>query len=159
DLGVELFGRHSRFESGDRREKMERSRTTDGVRSEIGEGNPDVDGLWSRVREIRSHDADDGVRAAVERDRLAGDRRVGAEATLPKAMAQHDELVATFDLFVGGEYTAEQGVGAEGLEESGCDENGGKPLGRAAAGEIDAGGGVVEESADRFSELAARPDI
>ncbi len=54
----------------------------------------------------RAEHADDFVGLAVQRELAADDRRVAAEAPLPEPFAQHDDVSAVRQIFVGGRTSA-----------------------------------------------------
>ena len=67
--------------------------------------------------EVGRHDADDGDRHAIQPDRLADDRRVGAEAAGPEPVADDD--LAGVGGQPGGEAGAEQWSAAKEREQAG----------------------------------------
>ena len=60
--------------------------------------------------------------AVIQPDRAPDDSRVCAEATPPDRVAQHDDLVSTFDFVMACERAAESGSNANDIEESGSEK-------------------------------------
>src|SRR5204863_1188136 len=85
-------------------------------------GNPDVRRTCNAhgIREIRRHDADDFVSAALdrrgaaleilERDESPNDAGISAEVAAPHGVAEHDHTLVAGDCAVGCEGTAERRV-------------------------------------------------
>ena len=88
-LVVRSLDGDTRFQPGDRLHEM-------GAAAVLGDvprdAMPDVGPV--RIRKPLRHHADDGEQRAVERDRLADNRRVAAETFAPQAMADHRDPVA-----------------------------------------------------------------
>src|SRR5439155_26564356 len=86
--------------------------------------------IAEREDEPWSHDAGDGVRRAVEENRTADDRRIGAEPPPPQAVGEHHDafgarFVATLDRAAGDRPRAEE------IEEPAADARALEPLGVA----------------------------
>ena len=88
--------------------------------------------------------ADDEVRLAAERDRLADGLAIAVEPTLPELPAEHDDALAPGQVFVDAERPAGLEWRAEEPEELGADVARSELLRHVAAGEIDDAG--VERS-------------
>jgi hypothetical protein len=90
-------------------------------------------------RQLRRHDADDGVRLAVDRDSLPDDPRVGAEAAPPEAVTEHHHSGCAVG-FVGPSESATEGwCDAQRLEVVGRDARRDDALRFAATGEVHRG--------------------
>src|SRR5205085_4967811 len=88
-----------------------------------GDGSPEVGRLPAELApevEVGRHDADDRVRLAVERDVLVDDGQA-REATMPEAVAEDYDLVASFRVLVAGEGSPFGGTSAERGEDVGRD--------------------------------------
>ena len=70
--------------------------------------------------EARGHDADDVVLLAVHPQRPPNDRNITAEAALPEAVAEYDDLTAAWLIFVGRVGAPVQRRHAENSEEVCC---------------------------------------
>jgi hypothetical protein len=117
-----LFRRHTRLESADGEEVVV------GARFEPSAAGFDLprhhqrNPHFGRVSNFSpdepfGRDADDRERAAVERDLAVDDRRVCAEATLPRGVAQHgDGVRPRSPILFGQEAAAERGAHAEHVE-------------------------------------------
>src|SRR5262245_43416559 len=79
---------------------------------------PHLDGVEREI-EVRRRHADDGESFGVERQSLAHNARIGAEAADPEAMLEHDQLIASRLVFARLKRTAERRAGAERVEEVG----------------------------------------
>ena len=85
-----------------------------------------------RPPEMRRQHADDFERVAVERDRAADDRRIGAEAPPPQRIAEQDDAVAADGFLLGAEIAAERRRHADHAEERRRDLERAHALGLAA---------------------------
>ena len=107
-LRVRLCHRDAGFEPAHDQQPVEV--VVDLVRSE---GERQVHLLLDAVARPRPQHADHGVRLAVEPDRLAHDRGIGAPALLPEAVRQDDALVVADDAFLRDEIAPELELVAE----------------------------------------------
>ena len=99
---------------------------------------------------VRRQHADDLVRFAVQHERRADDRRIGAEPPLPCSMRQHDRSGAARRVVLGHEQSAERGAGAEHRQQIDRHAQGAEPLRLAAAGQ----GGVGADGNGHVGERA-----
>jgi hypothetical protein len=84
-----------------------------------GTGSPELG--RGRILELRRQDSDDHVIGAVQHEAATDDRRIGAEAGLPGAMAQHHHLLTPGDVFLRQEGAPDRSLAADALEEAGGD--------------------------------------
>src|SRR4029079_16276583 len=91
---------HAGGESGDEREVVVVARP-EAVKVQA-QRYPDVGG-GGGIGETRWHDAGDGTLRAVQGDLLADETSVGAVASLPEALADHDHRWAVRNIFIGRE--------------------------------------------------------
>ena len=83
------------------------------IRHLRGSGHPDLQLIQGeRRRRLRQH-ADDGVRRAVERERLSEDRRIAVEALLPHGVADQRDALAAGSIFIRREVAPEQRLESE----------------------------------------------
>ena len=97
-----------------------------------GPWHPDLKRIQGKGRDSLRQDADDGVRCAVQCQRLSQNRRVAVEALLPEAMADEHHLLASRPVLVCREIAPQQGLHPQRGQQRG---GGVKPdeLGRVAS--------------------------
>ena len=112
-----------------------------------GPRHPDLQLIQRERRCGLGQDADDGVRRAVERERLAEHRRIAVEALLPHRMADQHDVLAAGRIFVRREIAADHRLQAQRRQQRrrGLEAN---ELFRIAAA------GQRERVADRQREIA-----
>ena len=88
-LSPELLRRHARLETRDDGKEARAAHASDVVRPEIRQWNPRVERLRRRVGELGTHDPDDRVRFAAQRDGPVEDSGIAAEPALPQAISDH----------------------------------------------------------------------
>src|SRR4029079_2292170 len=104
-----------RLYSGDSVEEM--GAAIAGIQHPVGEDEwtPGRDAV--REIELGWRDADDVVVVAIERDRLADDRRITAEARTPQVVGQHDDASCAAFVFSGTEIASDLRLHPEQVEE------------------------------------------
>jgi hypothetical protein len=153
-LASELRFRRAVLQPGNHGEEPRATPSPDLVRSEVREGNPDIDPAAGRIRERRRHDADDLERLLVQRDRPAHDRWIRAETARPETVTDHRHPVAPEHVVGGNQRPSQQRQRAECLEEAVRDERGCQPLRVADPRQIHARHAVhVPEAAHRVGCL------
>src|SRR5206468_7074593 len=78
----------------------------------------------ARKIKLRWKDANDRALVAIDGNALAQQRRITAEAPLPKSVADQRDPGSAWSFFVGSECPAQQRCHAERLEEPGCHSRG-----------------------------------
>src|SRR5262249_23070529 len=104
------------------------------------------------VPEILRRHADNRVRIAVDRNALARDRRVDAEAPPPQSVAQNRDALAVRRILLLREAAPDGRIHAEDAEEIRADSGAPDELGLAPARKIDAGA-----DPDRSGDAVERP--
>src|SRR5262245_6444888 len=78
--------------------------------------HPEVD-ILARIREIRWHHADDRPRIGIERNGLADDQRIAAEAIAPRAIAEDRDALGRPPRFIELKDPTERGANTKRREE------------------------------------------
>ena len=123
-------------------------------RVRAGQGHPDVLG---RVElEVRGQHAHHGVGHAAERQALAEDVRILAEAPHPEAMGEHHHRSRAEDVLLGEEVAPQRRIHAQQGQHRGAHETGSEPLGDVHPGEIE---GPAPEGGQVREALLLRPPV
>ncbi len=159
EFGARLLDRHAVLQPGDAANKMA---AAIGLRGTEAVGREDVGaalGIDLDVTIARRQHADDSCGPRVQRDRSADDRRIGAEAAAPEAIAQDDCHLGIGRVVLGAEDAAEGGLNAERRKESRRHVHAADALGLAlpAADREEADKSVRARPFDRSSRRAGNP--
>jgi hypothetical protein len=140
-LGIGLLERHAVGEPRDREQVVPAAIQV----NRLGDRQPEIRRLARpplRKPERWRHDADDAKRAIVEEHRSPEDRRIGAEALLPEAVAEHGDVAAFRHVVIGPDRAADQRRDAHDVEEPAGDARGVQLRRVAAAGQVHGAAGV-----------------
>src|SRR5580698_6536599 len=104
--------------------------------------------------EAAGENADDGVGAGVEIDRLAEDIGGSSEATLPQAITEQDDRSTALTIFISAKGATDAGVYAEQRKQRSSDHASIESLGLTGTGEGDRGGARGLQRFERAALIA-----